>query len=220
MAEDWTKMKGETNLFAAAWAQTHAEHLTRPMPLQIVHYDDPILRKKGEKIKTFDPALVRLATEMVETMHEAGGIGLAAQQVGRALQLCVVDLRSASAHAEFSWRLDGAQLPLELFMPMTIVNPEIVPEPLPEDIAEEGCLSFPNIRGDVSRPETIAVKFKDERGTPHLLRCDGLFARCIQHEADHLNGVLFIDRMDKKVLAELEPAIRDLKKQTRAAAKA
>ncbi|HXA13673.1 MAG TPA: peptide deformylase [Opitutaceae bacterium] len=188
------------------------------MPLQIVHYDDPILRKKGEKIKTFDRAVARLAAEMVETMHVAGGIGLAAQQVGRALQLCVVDLRAAQA--DFSWRLDGAQPPMELFMPMIIVNPKITPGPPPEDIAEEGCLSFPNIRGDVARPEAITVEFQDEQGTPHLLHCDGLFARCIQHEADHLNGVLFIDRMDKKSLAKLEPAIRELKKQTRAAAKA
>jgi peptide deformylase len=187
------------------------------MPLQIVHYDDPILRKKGEKVKAFDPALARLAADMVETMHVAGGIGLAAQQVGRALQLCVVDLRGV--HAEFSWRIDGAQPPLELFMPLIIANPKIAPEPLPEDIAEEGCLSFPNIRGDVARPEIIVVKFQDERGTPHTLHCDGLFARCVQHEADHLNGVLFIDRMDKKDLAKLEPAIRELKKQTRAAAK-
>jgi peptide deformylase len=188
------------------------------MPLQIVHYDDPILRKKGDKVKIFDTALAQFAAGMIETMHAAGGIGLAAQQVGRALQLCVVDLRDV--RAEFSWRLDGARPPLELFMPMIIANPKITPEPLPEATAEEGCLSFPNIRGDVARPEIIVVKFHDEHGTPHTLHCDGLFARCIQHEADHLNGILFIDRMDKKTLATLEPAIGELKKQTRAAAKA
>jgi peptide deformylase len=188
------------------------------MPLQIVHYDDPILRKKGEKVKIFDTALARFAAEMIETMHAAGGIGLAAQQVGRAVQLCVVDLRGVDA--EFSWRLDGAQPPLELFMPMIMINPKIADEPLPEDTAEEGCLSFPNIRGDVARSEIIVVKFHDEHGTPHTLHCDGLFARCIQHETDHLNGVLFIDRMDRKTLAALEPAISELKKQTRATAKA
>jgi peptide deformylase len=187
------------------------------MPLPIVHYDDPILRKKGEKVKNFDTALSRFAAEMIETMHAAGGIGLAAQQVGRAMQLCVVDLRGV--HAEFNWRLDGAQPPLELFMPMIMINPKIAPEPLPKVAAEEGCLSFPNIRGDVARPEIIVVKFHDEHGTPHTLHCDGLFARCIQHEADHLNGILFIDRMDKKILATLEPAISELKKQTRAATK-
>ncbi|MGA3006338.1 MAG: peptide deformylase [Opitutaceae bacterium] len=187
------------------------------MPLQIVHYDSPILRKKGEKIKTFDSAVAELAAAMIETMHLAGGIGLAAQQIGKSKQLFVMDLRNVDA--QFSWRLDGAQPPLELFMPMAVANPEIVPEGPSEDTAEEGCLSFPNIRGDVARPEAIAVKFQDEHGTPHTLQCDGLLARCVQHEADHLNGVLFIDRMDKKIRAGLEPAIHELKKQTRAATK-
>lgn len=187
------------------------------MPLQIVHYDNPILRKKGEKIKNFDPSLARLAAEMIETMHTAGGIGLAAQQVGRALQLFVMDLRNV--RAEFDWRLDSAQPPLELFMPMILVNPEIAPEGPAEAMDEEGCLSFPNIRGDVARPEVVTVKFQDEHGLPHTLQCDGLLARCVQHEVDHLNGVLFIDRMDKKIRSGLEPAIRELKKQTRAAAK-
>jgi peptide deformylase len=188
------------------------------MSLQIVHYSDPILRRKGEKITVFDAFLHQLAAEMIETMHAAGGIGLAAQQVGRALQLCVVDLRPAEV--DFTWELDGAKPPLELFMPMVIVNPEIsVTRGTDEEIAEEGCLSFPSIRGDVLRPITITAKFQDEHGVPHRLRCDGLFARCIQHEADHLNGVLFIDRMEKKVRAKLDPAIKALAKETRAAAK-
>ena len=191
--------------------------LSRPMLLQIVHYDDPILRKKGEKIRAFDAPLAQLAADMVETMHAAGGIGLAAQQIGRALQLCVVDLREVKS--EFDWQLDGARPPLELFMPLAVANPEITPAAAPEEAAEEGCLSFPGIRGDVCRPGAITVKFQDERGTPHILACDGLLARCLQHEADHLNGVLFIDRMDKKTRARLDPAVRELKKQTRAAAK-
>ncbi|HZP61127.1 MAG TPA: peptide deformylase [Opitutaceae bacterium] len=188
------------------------------MLLQIVHYDHPILRKKGEKIRDFDASLARLAADMVETMHAAGGIGLAAQQIGRALQLCVVDLREVKS--DFDWKLDGARPPLELFMPMAVVNPEVTPAVrAPAEIAEEGCLSFPSIRGDVPRPSAIAVKFQDERGTPHLLTCDGLLARCIQHEVDHLNGVLFIDHMDKKTRTRLDPAIRELKKQTRTAAR-
>src|SRR3569832_1241274 len=99
----------------------------RPMPLRIVHYNDPNLRAKGEKVAAFDAELTRLANEMVETMHEAGGIGLAAQQIGRALQLCVVDLRDADA--KFNWNLDGAKPPLELFMPMIIANPVITVTP-------------------------------------------------------------------------------------------
>jgi peptide deformylase len=188
------------------------------MPLRIVHFNDPILRAKGEKVAAFDAELTRLANEMVETMHEAGGIGLAAQQIGRALQLCVVDLRESSE--KFSWELDGARPPLDLFMPMAIANPQVtVVKGTPETVFEEGCLSFPKIRGDVVRPDEIEVKFKDQNGVPHLLKCDGLFARCIQHEVDHLNGVLFIDRMEKKVRASIDDAVKTLAKETKAAGK-
>lgn len=188
------------------------------MSLQIVHYNNPVLRRKGDKITVFDEALVRLTKEMQATMHAAGGIGLAAQQIGRPIQLCVVDLRAAEI--DFTWELDGAKPPLELFMPMAVVNPEItVARGTDEYLYEEGCLSFPKIRGDVPRPDVIAVKFQDEHGVPHLLRCDGLLSRCIQHEADHLNGVLFIDRMEKPVRTKLDPAIKALAKATRAAAK-
>jgi peptide deformylase len=185
------------------------------MPLRIVHYNEPVLRTKGAKVTAFDAALARLAADMVDTMHEAEGIGLAAQQVGHALQLCVVDLRGADAR--FTWELDGARPPLELIMPMTLANPVITPVPGTEVTRyEEGCLSFPEIRGDVLRPDAIRVSFQDERGTPHQLTCDGLFARCIQHEADHLNGVLFIERMEKKVRAGIDDAVKALAKETKA----
>ena len=184
------------------------------MPLQIVHFNDPILRQKGAPITVFDAELANLASEMVATMHEAHGIGLAAQQIGRAIQLCVIDLRVAEI--DFTWELDGAKPPLELFMPLALCNPKITVKPgTDEYILEEGCLSFPEIRGDVVRPDEIAVTFQDERGVPHLLRCNGLLARCVQHEVDHLNGVLFIDRMQKKVRSKLNPQIDALAKQTR-----
>ena len=186
------------------------------MPLRIVHYNDPILRKKGAPVARFDAALAALATEMIETMHAAKGIGLAAQQVAHAVQLCVVDLREAEV--DFTWELDGKKLPLELFMPMIVANPRIaVARGAAETVFEEGCLSFPGIRGDVARPETITVTFQDQHGTPHTLRCDGLLARCLQHEADHLNGVLFIDRMEKTVRAGLDDAVKALAKETKAA---
>lgn len=188
------------------------------MSLPIVHYSDPILRRKGDKITVFDSTLVELSQAMIATMHAANGIGLAAQQIGRALQVCVVDLRPVEV--DFTWELDGAKPPLELFMPLTIVNPDVTAARGTDDyIYEEGCLSFPNIRGDVTRPDAVTVKFHDQHGVPHVLRCDGLLARCIQHEADHLNGILFIDRMDKKVRAKLDPAVKALAKATRDAAK-
>jgi peptide deformylase len=186
------------------------------MSLKIVQYNDPVLRRKGEKITTFDDSLRELAREMQATMHESGGIGLAAQQIGRAIQVCVLDLRAAEI--DFTWELDGAKPPLDLFMPMTMVNPDLsVVDGTDDYILEEGCLSFPKIRGDVARPDAIVTKYRDENGVPHLLRCDGLFARCIQHEADHLNGILFIDRMEKNVRAKIDADIKALAKATRAA---
>jgi peptide deformylase len=188
------------------------------MSLKIVHYNEPVLHRKGVKIETFNAALVRLVNEMVDTMHDAAGIGLAAQQVGHAIQLCVVDLREADA--DFKWELDGARPPLELFMPMALANPTVtIAKETPETIYEEGCLSFPKIRGDVARPEKITVRYQDQHGVPHSLTCDGLLARCILHEVDHLNGVLFIDRMTKKARTAVDDAVKTLAKETKAAGK-
>jgi peptide deformylase len=188
------------------------------MPLRIVHYNDPVLRKKGDKVTVFDAALAKLAADMLATMHRAQGIGLAAQQVGRAVQLCVVDLRPVEP--DFTWELDGAKPPLDLIMPIAMTNPHITVVPGTDDVIyEEGCLSFPKIRGDIGRPDAITVKYRDERGVPHVLRCDRLFSRCVQHEGDHLNGVLFIDRMTKKVRATIDAAVKELARATRAAAK-
>jgi peptide deformylase len=187
------------------------------MSLPIVHYNNPILRKKGVKITAYNAALRKLAADMIETMHAAEGIGLAAQQVGQALQLCVVDL--TPVEAKFQWTYDGTRPPLELFMPLVLVNPDVVAVPLPETVYEEGCLSFPHIRGDVIRPDEITVTFKDTAGHAHTLHCTGLLSRCVQHEVDHLNGVLYIDRMEPDVREALEPELKALKKATREAAK-
>jgi peptide deformylase len=184
------------------------------MPLQIVHYSNPILRKKGAKIAVFDAALARFAEEMIDTMHLAEGIGLAAQQVGRAIQLCVVDVRAGEW--DYAWELDGAKPPRDIFMPFVVVNPQITPVPGTQSVLfEEGCLSFPGIRGDVARPDAIIAVYQDQFGTSRTLRCTGMLARCIQHEVDHLNGTLFIDRMEKKARQAVEPAVRELAKQTR-----
>lgn len=188
------------------------------MALRIVHYNDPVLHTRGEKVTVFDAAFARLAQDMIDAMHEAEGIGLAAQQIGRSLQLCVVDLREADA--DFTWEIDGARPPLELFMPLVIANPQITIVPgTPETVYEEGCLSFPKIRGDVTRPDAIVAKFQDERGVAHVLKCDGLFSRCIQHEVDHLNGVLFIERMSKKTRSAIDDKVKALAKETKAATK-
>lgn len=187
------------------------------MSLPIVHYNDPVLRAKGARITAFDADLKTFADAMIETMHAAAGIGLAAQQVGKALQLCVVDLRETDR--DFDWQLDGAKPPLELFMPIIMANPRFTVAPETDDwILEEGCLSFPGIRGDVTRPDEITVNYQDQSGVPHVLVCNGLLSRCIQHEIDHLNGTLFIDRMAKPVRRKLDEAIKALAAETRAQA--
>ena len=145
------------------------------MSLEIVHYNDPVLRKKGEKITEFDEALATFADQMIETMHEAHGIGLAAQQVGpRPSSFAWSDLRGTEA--EFDWKIDGAKTPLELFMPMVIVNPKLtVARKTPTVSLEEGCLSFPEIRGEVVRADSISAKFQDAaRPSPHA-RVHGTF---------------------------------------------
>jgi peptide deformylase len=186
------------------------------MSLEIVHYNDPVLRTKGEKIAVFDADLGLFTDLMINAMHEAHGIGLAAQQVGRAVQMCVIDLREVEA--EFDWLLDGKKTPLGVFMPMVLVNPKVtIAKDTETEPSEEGCLSFPEIRADVVRATEIMAKFQDAFGHPHVLECNGLFARCVLHEVDHLNGILFIDRMDKAAKATIKEAVEELAKQTKAA---
>jgi len=187
------------------------------MLLPIVRYNQPVLRKKGAQVTAFDAALRKLADDMVETMQEGEGIGLAAQQIGKAIQFCVVDMRPTETG--FDWELDGSKPPLDLCMPMAIANPKITVLPGKETSYEEGCLSFPGIRADVIRPDAIRLEFQDLDGTAHSLVCNGLLSRCIQHEADHLNGVLFIDQMTKRIALGLKDDLKALEKETKAAAK-
>ena len=97
---------------------------------------------------------------------------------------------------------------------MALANPKIEVLPCDEYYYEEGCLSFPEIKGEVARPEVIVVRYQDIEGNSHTLQCDGLLGRCIQHEVDHLNGILFIDRMEKEIYAEIKQEVQALKKRT------
>ncbi|MDQ8202520.1 peptide deformylase [Pelagicoccus sp. SDUM812003] len=182
------------------------------MVLQIVQYGEKVLHQSGEPVTSFDDELAELFEDMVDTMYEAEGIGLAAQQIGKALQFCVVDLQGADP--DFEYTLDGATPPMELFMPMGLCNPKVTPIESPETTYEEGCLSFPDIRGDVDRPDWIRCEYQDIDGAPHIIECNGLLGRCIQHEVDHLNGILFTDRMKKRVLKKIQLPINQLKART------
>ena len=188
------------------------------MTLRITQYGESILHQDGKVVSSFGAELTELANQMLEAMDQAEGIGLAAQQIGEAIRLCVVDVPE---HPEYPMTciLDGKPLSPSLLMPMALANPEVSPLPSDEYYSEEGCLSFPEIRGEVARPERISVKYQDLEGNAHQLECDGLLARCIQHEVDHLNGVLFIDRMEKKTFAEIKTEVKELKQRALACLK-
>jgi peptide deformylase len=185
------------------------------MILEIVKYGSPVLRQKGAKIEAVAPEIKKLIADMLETMEANHGVGLAAQQVGAAKQLAVIDVRVVTDRPS-TLELDGQPADVAKFMPLVLINPEVSPvgEPV---TGGEGCLSFPEIFADIARPGTVDVKALDARGKPIFFRCGGLLARAVQHETDHLNGILFIDRMDKKTKAELQPELDELQAQTKAA---
>ena len=182
------------------------------MILRVTRYGEPVLRQAGAPVETFDVALEKLVADMIETMYAAEGIGLAAQQIGLARQICVVDL-SLIDEEDLDYALDGRRTPIDLIMPMALINPVVTVLPGKLVAAEEGCLSFPAIRADIPRVEAIQVSFQDVKGVPHELRCSGWFARVVQHEVDHLNGVLFIDHVDRRSLRVLEPRLKRLKER-------
>ncbi len=186
------------------------------MILRVTQYGEPILRKVGQPITEFDEDLAGLADDMVDTMYDEEGIGLAAQQVDQALQLCVLDVRPPEgAEVPFNYSFDGKKPPLELIMPMALANPQVTIIDPTEDVYEEGCLSFPGVNGKVTRPQGVRCEFQDTEGNPHILEADGLLGRCILHEVDHLNGVLFIDKMDKRDVRKNEAKIKKLKRASR-----
>lgn len=182
------------------------------MILPIVRYGNPVLRQKGAEVRDITDAIRQLASDMLETMREAHGIGLAAQQVGHAIQLTVLDVRGSEHPSQL---LIGArETPVESVMPMILVNPSITRHE-GHVTGGEGCLSFPGISGEVPRASTVHVRATQLDGSPLNLTATGLLARCLQHELDHLNGVLFTDRMTPEILAPLEEEIRALEKETR-----
>ena len=184
------------------------------MPLKVVTYGDPILHKKGKFVREFSEKLSTLYHQMLETMYKEEGIGLAAQQVGIDLQFCVIDVPTHPDYPIVCIQ-DGQSFSPKLLMPMCMANPTIKFLPSDEYYYEEGCLSFPEIKGDVARPERIIVDYNDIDGVSHTLECDGLLSRCIQHEVDHLNGILFIDRMEKDVFSQIKKDVQSLKKKTK-----
>ena len=186
-----------------------------PMILEVVKYGHPVLRQKGEQIKSVTPEIGELIDNMFETMYAARGVGLAAQQIGQALQLTVIDVREISQERPSTLELKGQTADPAVLMPMVLINPEVTPVGAPV-AGPEGCLSFPEIYADISRPESVDVVAMGRNGERLEFRCGGLLARAVQHETDHLNGILFIDRMSKKMKEELRPELDELQAKTKA----
>ena len=182
------------------------------MRLRILQYGSPVLRAKGARIDPIDERIRQLAADMIETMRAANGVGLAAQQVGQALQLTVVDVSPVEDRPS-TLRLNGKDVDPKTASPLILVNPEIVLG-AETSLGIEGCLSFPEITGEIDRAETVRAKAQDLDGSPIELEASGLLARALQHEVDHLNGILFIDRMNSAAKAALASRLKRMQKET------
>jgi peptide deformylase len=184
------------------------------MILPIVKFGHPALRQKGARIESVTPEIKQLIADMFETMEASHGVGLAAQQVGRAVQLTVIDVREVAKDRPSTLELKGKAADVAEFMPLVLINPEVTPTGKPAG-GGEGCLSFPEIFAEISRPESVDVKALNEKGKPVEFRCGGLLARAVQHETDHLKGILFIDRMERKVKEEFREELDALQAATK-----
>lgn len=169
--------------------------------LPIVTYNDPVLKKETQHIAENSEDLQSLIDDMFETMYEASGVGLAAPQIGKSIQLFVMDADAVTEEVEDE----------EDAGPMVFINPEIIAEDEEKVKMEEGCLSIPDVRDDVLRPKSITISFKDRDFEDKTLEASGWLARVIQHEFDHLKGILFLDylsafkrRLHKSTLKKIE----------------
>jgi peptide deformylase len=175
---------------------------------EIVIYRDPVLRTKGKQIERIDDEIRSFAADMLETMYEANGVGLAAQQVGQALQLTVIDVSDAESRPSQMW-IAGEEVDPKEHMPLILINPAVqLGEEL--EVGTEGCLSFPEITAEIPRATKVKVIAQDLLGNRIEFEAGGLLGRAVQHETDHLNGILFIDRMSSATKAALAGKLKRL----------
>jgi len=165
--------------------------------LPITLIGDKILKKKAKKITAVDNSLIELIRNMFDTMRNAHGVGLAANQVGSDKSVFVCDLSVYDEYKEHK--------------PMTIINPEIIWSSEEKISIEEGCLSIPDVRCEVERPKMVKLKYQDIDLKLHVVEADELFARVIQHELDHLLGVLFTERIDESMKKRLKKSINKIR---------
>jgi peptide deformylase len=183
------------------------------MRLPIRKYGDPILRAKGKRIDAVDEKIRALAESMLETMQAANGVGLAAQQVGQALQLTVLDVLQIEDRPS-TMKLNGEPVAdLATVMPLVLVNPTLRLG-TETDLGSEGCLSFPEITAEIERAATVELEAETLEGDEVQIEASGLLSRALQHEVDHLNGILFIDRMSSASKASHSSRLKRLQKET------
>ena len=182
------------------------------MKLSIVQYGDPVLRAKGNRIEEINDRIRELAKNMIETMHAANGVGLAAQQVGEPIQLTVLDVSQVEDRPT-QMKLNGKDVEPKTLMPLVLINPQIELGTETE-IGTEGCLSFPEISGEIERAKSIKVRARNLDGEAIEIETSGFLACAIQHEVDHLNGILFIDRMSSAGKTSLSSKLKRLQKET------
>ncbi|HEY4284778.1 MAG TPA: peptide deformylase [Chthoniobacterales bacterium] len=182
------------------------------MRLRILQYGSPVLRLKGQRIEEIDDRIRQLAANMIETMRAANGVGLAAQQIGDPIQLTVVDV-SLVEDRPSTLRLNGRNVDPKTASPLVLVNPEIVLGSQ-MSLGVEGCLSFPEVTGEIERSETVNVRAQTLDESIIEIEAGGLLARAIQHEVDHLNGILFIDRMSSAAKVALASRLKRMQKET------
>ena len=164
--------------------------------MQLRYYGDEILRKIAEPVEKFDDELRKFGEAMIETMRSERGIGLAAPQVGKSVRV-IVALRMEGG--------DDTDVPAEV-----LVNPKIVYKSRETSSHEEGCLCIPGVSASVTRPVEVEVEYQDLEGRPQRVRTDKFFARILQHEIDHLNGVLFVDYLSSAQKSLIKPKLRDI----------
>ena len=183
------------------------------MKLPILQYGDPILRTKGKHIEKIDERIRQLTQDMIETMRAANGVGLAAQQVGEALQLTVLDVSQVEDRPS-TMKLNGKDVDPRTAMPLVLINPEIKLAGETE-LAMEACLSFPEISGGIERAKSVIARAQTLEDGRIEIEASGLLGRAIQHEVDHLNGILFIDRMNSAAKAALSSRLKRMQKETK-----
>jgi len=156
--------------------------------LKVYKYGEKVLREKAAPVAVVDDELRRVADDMVETMHAARGVGLAAEQVGRTERMCVIDIPEGCDEPE------DERFNAPISMPLKLFNPEIVAQEGSQR-DKEGCLSFPGVGGSLTRAAQVTCQYLDENNLPQVITARGFLARALQHEIDHLNGILYIDHM-------------------------